>query len=221
MTKEWAGRLSPSGSCSLFGVGVSGTRQGEERGGRWVSGTLSGTWARPAREAVSISVATSLIFVLAWGPALHTLPSPAGVGFLAGNHGNAFVSEAWPCLPPGFSLQQRLRELLLSRCTSQAPADSGPPPVSWASPGVGDDSLSGPSKAAWAPPLPQRPLPLTTPCCLQGHRCLQPDLKAPCPAGDNPRVSPSLLEMGKLVLRRECRGPAGLGGGERDLRSVL
>lgn len=61
-----------------------------------------------SREAVSISVATSLILVLAWGPALHTLPSPARVGFLAGNHGNAFVSEAWPCLPPSVSLQQRL-----------------------------------------------------------------------------------------------------------------
>lgn len=95
--------MSPLGSCSLFGVGVSGTCQGGEREGRWVSGTLSGTWARPAREAVSISVATSLTLVLAWGPALHTLPSPARVGFLAGNHGNAFVSEAWPCLPPGFS----------------------------------------------------------------------------------------------------------------------
>lgn len=89
---------------------------------------------RQAKETGSISVAAGLVLVLAWGPALHNLPSPAGVGFFMGNHGNIFVSEAWPHLPPGFSLQQWLGELLLSPCTSQVPADCGPwPALGWGS----------------------------------------------------------------------------------------
>lgn len=39
------------------------------------------------------------LFGLGGRHALHTLPSPAAVGFFKGNHGNTFVSEAQPRLP--------------------------------------------------------------------------------------------------------------------------
>lgn len=140
--------------------------------GGWVSGTLRGTQVRHAKETESISVATGLVLVLAWGPALHTLPSPAGVGFFMGNHGNTFVSEAWPHLPPGFSLQQRLVELLLSPCTLQVPADCGP----WASPGVGVDWISGQE----VPPRPHSCH--RDPNCLQGAP-VSAAKACPCPPG--------------------------------------
>ena len=98
----------------------------------------------PRGKLWSISVATGLVLVLAWEPAHCTLPSSAGVGVFRGNHGNAFVSQAEPRLPPSFSLQQRLGELLFSPRTSPAPTDSGPTGEPGPDPGMGTIGFLGP-----------------------------------------------------------------------------
>lgn len=121
--------------------------------------------ASPWQQALSLS----------WLGGLHAPPAPAGVGFFRGNHGNAFVSEAWPHPLPvslysrgresSFSVPARRRHGAADRAHHQARPASR----------MGDDRLSGCRNAARAPLCPpasssqgsqDRPLPSRHPWSL-------------------------------------------------------
>lgn len=150
-----------------------------------------------------------------------TLASPAPVGFFRGNHGNAFVSEAGPRLPPGFPPQQRLGEGLLSPRTSRAPDDSGPTRELGPGLGMGLAGSVGPETQ----PGPQ-------PCCMR--RCPVPDqgtASVPakacrCPQGSHSPTPCTPAGNGQTCSEEKVQRPSwgrlcGRGSDEQEFQHVL